>query len=199
MNVGVRKKAMGTYDGFPIFEASNGYVRIYIAKKEILFHIYVYEKFNGPILPKHAIHHINGIKTDNRIENLQMLTYGDHVKIHKGWIKKNGEWYAKFCPMCKEYVPLTDFYKSNSKEDRPSATCKKCHTVYVREWKHKNPDKSRAIKSKSYRKHKKTIKTHYREWYDKKLIENPDYFKNYRKKYLVNRKSLTSKKTISDI
>ena len=30
-----------------------------------------------------VVHHINGDKTDNRVENLQVLTRAEHLKAHK--------------------------------------------------------------------------------------------------------------------
>lgn len=47
-------------------------------------HILVWEDHNKKALPKGwVIHHINGIKDDNRIENLQAMTQGEHINLHR--------------------------------------------------------------------------------------------------------------------
>lgn len=52
----------------------------------VLEHILVFEKESGIELPPNCcIHHINGIKNDNRIENLCMMTHSAHtIYHHKG-------------------------------------------------------------------------------------------------------------------
>ena len=44
-----------------------------------------FEEINGWIVlkSKYDVHHINGIKTDNSIENLQVMTRSEHMKLHK--------------------------------------------------------------------------------------------------------------------
>ena len=43
-------------------------------------HRFVYEVFRGPIPRRFEIDHVNGIKTDNRLKNLQLLTHKQNVE-----------------------------------------------------------------------------------------------------------------------
>jgi hypothetical protein len=54
---------------------SHNYLSTHIGKKEILQHRVLWEAHNGRKLEKFEnIHHINGIRDDNRIENLELWT-----------------------------------------------------------------------------------------------------------------------------
>jgi hypothetical protein len=53
---------------------ARGYVREHrlVIEKKLKRYLEPYEK----------VHHINGIKTDNRPENLELMTLSEHVKLH---------------------------------------------------------------------------------------------------------------------
>jgi hypothetical protein len=52
---------------------SKGYVRE---------HILVYEAAYGPVPKGYVVHHKNGDKQDNRLENLEAMTAVAHSKLH---------------------------------------------------------------------------------------------------------------------
>lgn len=70
---------------------ANGYILIYRPDHPacnctgyIFEHRLIMEESIGRYLTgTEIIHHINGIRDDNRIENLQMVTSSEHTKIHK--------------------------------------------------------------------------------------------------------------------
>jgi len=63
-------------NGYEVF-ANSGY----------LFHIYWFKKFKGPIKPGNEIHHIDGDKRNNKIDNLIQISKEDHKKINHGKIR----------------------------------------------------------------------------------------------------------------
>jgi hypothetical protein len=67
----------------------NGYWVLYIRnEKPIKEHIKIMQDFLGRKLEKcEVVHHINQIPTDNRLENLQVMTRSDHTKLHRKMLK----------------------------------------------------------------------------------------------------------------
>lgn len=59
---------------------NDGYVQHSIEKRKILTHILVVESFLRELKPSEEINHINHIKTDNRLENLEIVSHSDNMK-----------------------------------------------------------------------------------------------------------------------
>lgn len=70
----------------PRAKSNGGYVHEHILVMEEKIGRYIDNK-------KESVHHINGIKTDNRIENLVLMTICEHLSKHRKefWEKLNEE------------------------------------------------------------------------------------------------------------
>ena len=76
------------------------YKRIVINGKSILEHRYIMQQYIGRELHSYEqVHHINGNRFDNQIENLMIVTQKEHDEIHKWKYSK-----TKHCVICgKEF------------------------------------------------------------------------------------------------
>ena len=59
------------------------YVTINKKCKRIRYHRSVWEKHNGEIPAGYDIHHKNGDKLDNRLENLEAMHHNEHAVLHR--------------------------------------------------------------------------------------------------------------------
>lgn len=69
-------------DGHPRAKKHGGYVREHILIMEILI--------GRHLSPNEVVHHINGIKDDNRPKNLMLMTKAEHISYHAKNRKKKG-------------------------------------------------------------------------------------------------------------
>jgi hypothetical protein len=103
-----------------------GYRRITCKDRKQRFeHVIVWETHHGPIPEGMELHHRNGDKLDNRLENLMLVTRLEHKRIHSGCIRVGSRW-LKRCRRCQWYRPVdTEFYEYKGRNGVMGA-CKRC-------------------------------------------------------------------------
>ena len=137
------------YDGYRFSLTKAGYYRK-TTKPRIFLHVYIWEKYNGPKPRGYDIHHINGRKTDNRIENFELIKHGLHSKRHHQENRGCSPGY-KICNRCSRELPLTDeyWYKGRGYYQGPCKECilQACKDITYKEKRNARRRKLRCLQS----------------------------------------------------
>lgn len=91
---------------------SKTYVEYCLKGNKIVEHRAIMESILGiKLKKKEIVHHINGIKSDNRPENLQVMTSSEHMSFHGKTRKRTKYRIKKFCERCnKEFSIIPHQY-----------------------------------------------------------------------------------------
>lgn len=117
-----------------------GYLIKIYKNKKLRIHKLVYEAFIGSIPKGYDVHHINGIKTDNRVENLCLLEKSRHSKMHRKDYQKEVEQYTLDGKYIQTFKSADDAAKYLNKinSSHISAVCLgKRFSAYGSIWKYK--------------------------------------------------------------
>ena len=126
---------------------SKGYRVIRVDGRRRLEHRMVWELEHGAIPGGCIIHHRNGARLDNEIENLECMTRAEHVAHHQAeiqlcrgepWNKGTGEMASLLCVRCGEAFQRPAFrQKQSDRLGYAGPFCGLgCSTVYANEAKH---------------------------------------------------------------
>lgn len=88
---------------------------------------------------------------------------------------------TKRCSKCKEEKSIECFCKNKSRKDGLNHTCRPCSAIDTKEWKLRNPEKTKGM----LKKWKMENPEKYKEMIKKYRLNNPEKFREKNKRYFL--------------
>lgn len=109
------------------FSDKQGYVR----EHRLVMEYYLSKSLGVKIIlhPRLVVHHVNKIRHDNRIDNLELMLKGNHQSIHASLYKKDMS--TRKCMECDSNNGNPQWHKKSSN----NFLCTKCYQKHYRETK----------------------------------------------------------------
>jgi hypothetical protein len=92
----------------------------------------------------------------------------------------------KICCRCKELKNITEFNKAKRNKDGLANACKKCSSVYNKQWRTNNPEKSKISQEKWLKNNLERKKEYLKKYYKSNSNKSKEYTKNYKRERYKN-------------
>lgn len=106
------------------------------------------------LLPDEVVHHKDEDSLNDDIANLEVLTDGEHRRLHRIVAPKGYHW----CSKCGKLLPVEEFRADSSKWTGLRCYCKQCSALYTRDYWRTHKDKKKQGNRRYYLKHKDAVK-----------------------------------------
>lgn len=106
-----------------------GYIRFQKNDKYVLAHRQIWNENHGDVPDGMVIHHVDGNKQNNLVENLVLVDAKTHKRIHCGYEHKEGKW-LKICRKCGDKKEIESGFYTN-KRGHTLSWCRRCFVEYT--------------------------------------------------------------------
>lgn len=115
------------------YTTEKGYHRAKLGGRLRMVHNWVWEQEHGPIPEGFDIHHVDGDKQNNALDNLMLVDRVTHKRLDSPHFRQDAaDAWERRCTICKEWKPAdAEHYYLNTQGWVLYGRCRPCHIAVV--------------------------------------------------------------------